>query len=138
MGEHRRSIRQTGFMHRRCSIGLLSFAQLEMRDHDVRIVDTNSCGVEIESDMQMEPGLVWFHSGIEDHQGGILLWSREQGERHRAAIRFLSLSAEDERHLRYWPPCPGQLRPCSDLEDALSLWMRAARREDHRSGPAIS
>lgn len=113
-------------MHRRCSLGLLSFAQLEISDHVVRILDINSCGLGVESDEQMEPGLVWFHNGVEDHRGGVLVWCSKQDERYRAGIRFLSLAPEDERLLRYWPPCPGQLRSCKDLEEVISVWMRAA------------
>jgi hypothetical protein len=97
-----------------------------MSNHVVRIVDISSRGVGVESDEQMEPGLVWFHNSVGDHRGGILLWSRKQGERYRAGIRFLSLTAENERLLRFWPPCPGQLRSCNDLEEVISVWLRAA------------
>ena len=127
MGEHRQARRQPTVMHRRCSMGLLSFTHLETSDHVVRIVDISSRGVGVESDEPIDPGLVWFHTRVEDHRGGILLWSRKQGDRYRAGIRFLFLSAEDERLLRYWPPCPGNLRPCSDLEEFVAAWMKAGR-----------
>lgn len=126
MDEHRQASRQPATLYRKCSLGLLSFAQLEISDHIVRILDSNSYGMGIESDERMEPGLVWFQSGVEGHRGGILVWCSPQGGRYRAGIRFLSLAPEDERLLRYWPPCPGQLRPCNDLEEVLSAWMKAA------------
>jgi hypothetical protein len=69
---------------------------LERSDHVVRIVDISSGRVGVESDEQMEPGLAWFNNSIGDHRGGVLLWSRKQGDRYRAGIRFMSLSAEDE------------------------------------------
>jgi len=127
MGEHREASRQPPVMYRRCFLGLLSFAHLETSDHVVSIVDISSRGVGVETDELMEPGLVWFHTSVGDHRGGILLWSRKQNDGYRAGIRFLSLTAEDERLLRYWPPCPGPLRPCSDLEEFISVWMRAGR-----------
>ena len=129
MREHRQASRQPA-IQRKCSLGLLSLAHLEMSDHVVRIVDISSRGVGVESDEQMEPGLVWFRAGVGDHRSGILLWSRKQDDRYRAGIRFLSLTDEDERFLRYWPPCPGQLRPCIDLEEVISAWMGAGRGQD--------
>lgn len=129
MGKHRLASRQQA-IQRRCSLGLLSLTHLEMSDHVVRIVDISSHGVGIESDEQMEPGLVWFHTSVEDHRGGILLWSRKQDDRYRSGVRFLSLTAEDERFLRYWPPCPGKLRPCVDLEEFITAWMKAGRGQD--------
>ena len=109
-------------------MGVLSFNHLEATDHVVRIVNISSHGVGVESDEQLEPGLVWFHTSVEDNRGGILLWSRKEGDRYRAGIQFLSLRAEDERLLRYWPPCPGNLRPCTELEELVAAWMRAAGR----------
>jgi hypothetical protein len=101
-----------------------------MSDHVVRIVDISSGGVGVESDEQMEPGLVWFYTSVEGHRGGILLWSRKQNDQYRAGIRFLSLSTEDELLLRNWPPCPGQLRPRIDIEKFISAWMKADRGQD--------
>jgi hypothetical protein len=93
--------------------------------------------VGIESDEQMEPGLVWFHNSVGDHRGGILLWSRKQDDQYRAGIRFLSLSTEVERLLRYWPPCPGQLRSCIDLEEFISTRMEAGRGQDRPGSELI-
>lgn len=126
MDEHRRSSRQPATIYRKCSLGLLSFAQLEITDHIVRILDSNSQGLGVESDERLEPGLVWFHSSVGDRRGGILVWCSKQGGLYRAGIRFLSLAPEDERLLRYWPPCPGQLRECNDLEEVVAAWMKAA------------
>jgi hypothetical protein len=127
MDEHRQASRLPPAMHRRCSLGLLSFTHLEISDHIVRILDISSCGLGVESDEQMEPGLVWFHNRVGVHRGGILVWNKKQADRYLASIRFLSLAPEDERLLRYWPPCPGQLRSCMDLEDVISVWMKAAK-----------
>ena len=129
MGEHRQTSRQR-VIQRSCFLGLVSFAHLVMSDHFVRIVDISSGGVGVESDEQMEPGLVWFHTSVNDHRCGILLWSREQDDQYRAGIRFLVLSAEDELLLRNWPPCPGPLRPCIDIEEFISVWMKAVRGQD--------
>ena len=136
MGDHRLASRQPA-IQRKCSLGLLSLMHLERSDHVVRIVDISSGGVGVESDEQMEPGLVWFHTGVGDHRGGILLWSRKQDDRYRAGIRFLSLTDEDERFLRYWPPCSGQLLPSIDLEEFISTWMKAGRGQD-RPGSDVS
>jgi hypothetical protein len=129
MGEHRQASRQPA-IQRRCSLGLLSLMHLEKSDHVVRIVDISSSGVGVESDEQMEPGMVWFNNNIGDHRGGVLLWSRKHDDQYRAGIRFLSFSAEDERILRNWPPCPGQLRSYIDLEENISVWMKAGRVQD--------
>jgi hypothetical protein len=136
MGEHRQASRQPA-IQRKCSLCHLSLTHLERSDHVVRIVDINSGGVGIESDEQMEPGLVWFHSSVGDHRSGILLWSRKQDDRYRAGIRFLSLSDEVERLLRYWPPCPGQLRSCIELEEFISPWMEAGRGQDRPGSELI-
>jgi hypothetical protein len=121
-------------------MGILSFTHLDWTDHVVRVVDISSRGVGIESDEELEQGLTWFHNSVGDHRGGILIWSRKQGELYRAGIRLLSLSEKDERSLRYWPPCDGKLRPCSGLEDSITTWMRslasdvhAAQQRDHRA-----
>jgi hypothetical protein len=112
-------------------VGILSFTHLDWTDHVVRVVDISSRGVGIESDEQLEQGLTWFHNSVGDHRGGILLWSRKQGELYRAGIRLLSLSEKDERALRYWPPCNGKLRPCSGLEESITTWMRLLASENH-------
>ena len=129
MGENRRTSRQPA-IQLKCSLGLLSLTHLEMTDHVVRIVDISGGGVGVVSDEQMEPGLVWFNTTVKDHRGGILLWSRKQDDQYRAGVRFLSLSAEEERILRNWPPCPDPLRPCIDVEEFITAWMSAARGQD--------
>jgi len=134
MGQRRQENRQQSVTPRRCFMGVLSFNHLEATDHVVRIVNISSHGVGVESDEQLEPGLVWFHTSVEDNRGGILLWSRKEGDRYRAGIQFLSLRAEDERLLRYWPPCPGNLRPCTELEELVAAWMRAAGRNQEPPG----
>ena len=136
MDEHRQASRQPTDIQRRCSMGLLSFTHLDRSDHVVRIVDISSSGMGVESDEQMEPGLVWFYNSVEDYRSGILLWSRKQDDRYRSGIRFLSLTDEDERLLRYWPPCPGKLRPCLDPEELISAWMRAGRGQDRPGSDA--
>ena len=136
MGEHRQAGRQPA-NQRRCFLGLLSPTHLERSDRVVRIVDISSRGVGVESDEQMEPGLVWFHTSVGDHRVGILLWSRKQDDWYRAGIRFLSLTDEVEQLLRYWPPCPGQLRSCIDLKEVLSAWMRADRGQDRPGSELI-
>jgi len=136
MGEHRQASRQPA-IQRRCSLRLLSSTRLEMSDHVVRIVDISSGGVGVESDEQMEPGLVRFPTGVGAHRSGILLWSRKQDGRYRAGIRFLSLAEKDERIMRYWPPCPGQLRSSIDLEEVISACMRAGRGQDRPGSELI-
>ncbi len=136
MGEYRQANRQPA-RQRKCSLGLLSFTHLKRSDHVVRIVDISGGGTGVESDEQLDPGLVWFHKSVEDHRNGILLWCRQLEGRYRAGIRFLSLSAEDERLLRYWPPCPGQLRSNIELEEFVFAWMKAGRDQD-RPGSDVS
>jgi len=130
LDEHRQASRQPTAIYHRCLVGILSFTHLDWTDHVVRVVDISSRGVGIESDDQLEQGLTWFHNSIGDHRGGILMWSKKQGELYRAGIRLLSLSEKDERSLRYWPPCDGKLRPCSGLEENITTWMRLLASED--------
>lgn len=131
LDEHRQASRQSTAFYHRCLVGILSFTHLDWTDHVVRVVDISSRGVGIESDEQLEQGLTWFHSSVGDNRGGILIWSRKQGELYRAGIRLLSLSEKDERSLRFWPPCNGKLRPCSGLEESITTWMRLLASEDH-------
>ncbi len=131
MKEHRETSRQPITVRRSCGLGVISFKKLEWAEYVVRVVDISGRGVGIESPCPLEPGFVLFWNKLGGHKGGVLLWSRKQGEQYRAGIRFVALSTEDERTLQFWPPCAGQLRPSRSPEDIVAAMMQSMTRDDH-------
>jgi hypothetical protein len=83
-----------------CSLVVINFKNHEWRDHDAQIVDISRHGVGIESTARMEEGFVWFRDRVGGFRGGVLMWSRQLGERFRSGIRFVPLSILEETTIR--------------------------------------
>ncbi len=102
----RREIRQHGVKRtlvtkdRDCALGVISFSNLELSDHLVKILDHSVIGVGIESDRPIEFGIIWFKEIIYGQRCGSLVWCKQIGSRYRAGIQFLSFSREQEEYLR--------------------------------------
>ena len=131
MEEHRQVNRQQITIQRRCSLGVISFKQLEWTDHEVQVVDISSRGVGVESRDRMDPGFVWFRERVGGFKGGVLLWSKKQGSRYRSGIRFLPLSLDDEKGMRQSHPSLGQHRPRRSPEEILSALMKSLTQDEH-------
>ena len=131
MSKSREANRQPIQIQRTCALGVISFKELDWTDHVVQVVNLSNRGVGVESEEQMEPGLVWFRDRVGGFKGGVLLWSRKHNGRYRSGIRFVSLSDEDERALQFWQPCSGKRKPCGEHEEVISALMKSITRDDH-------
>jgi hypothetical protein len=99
-GNKNRGVRRYPVSARRvCALGILTFRQLEWTALDVQIVDISVVGIGIESNQQIEPGIVWFKERVGGFKSGVLIWSRQDGPPFRAGIKFVSLSRDKEVYL---------------------------------------
>lgn len=83
-----------------CSIGVISFNNLEWSDHLVRIVDFSVTGIGIESDRPIQAGVVWFKENLYGQKCGSLVWCKKDSVRYRAGIKFIYLTRKQEEYLR--------------------------------------
>jgi len=60
-----------------CSIGVISFNNLDWSDHLVKIVDFSVTGIGIESDRLIEPGVIWFKENLYGQKYGSLVWCKK-------------------------------------------------------------
>ena len=81
------------------SMGVIAFAQLTRKEHVVRIVDFSVVGVGIEMTERIGPGLVYFKEPVGGQKFGVLVWSKQYGDRYRAGIKFVVVSSEEEVYL---------------------------------------
>ncbi len=105
MNERRDNQRQEVKRHpvtrqRDCSLGVISFHNLEWTDYLAKIVDYSVIGIGIESDQPIQPGLIWFKECVYGQKCGVLVWCKRIGDRYRAGIQFGSLSRAEEEYLR--------------------------------------
>ena len=82
------------------SMGVIAFAQPTRIEYVVRIVDFSVVGVGIEMAERIEPGLVYFKEPVGGQKFGVLVWSKQRGDRYRAGIKFVVLSSEEEVYLQ--------------------------------------
>ncbi len=99
--EHRNSgIRRHIFPSQRTStIRVISFDRLLQTEHVVHFVDLSVVGVGIESSEPVEAGLVYFKEQVAGHKFGVVAWCRQNGDRCRAGINFLTLPIEKEQYV---------------------------------------
>jgi hypothetical protein len=79
---------------------VINFKNLGWKDHRARIVDISRHGVGIEASDKMEEGFVWFRDRVGGFRGGVLMWSRQVGDKFRAGVRFVPLSILEETTIR--------------------------------------
>ncbi|HEX9019964.1 MAG TPA: PilZ domain-containing protein [Nitrospirota bacterium] len=120
--------------HRDCSLGIIAFKRLEWTDLVARIVDMSVIGIGIEASQQVEPGLVWFKECVGGHKSGVLLWSKPDGPRYRAGIKFVSLSRDEEAYLQEQVKQSLPREPIRDPKRILSMIIESYKKErsDHR------
>jgi hypothetical protein len=114
MDEMRDVQRQPIIIKRDCVMGIITFKQLEWKDHVAQIVDLSKKGVGVESTTHLEPGFVWFKDRVAGYKGGILVWSKQRGARYRAGIKFLFLSRDAEQSVQ---ERLARLKPHTPLRD---------------------
>ncbi len=132
--QRRRLKRHPVAVHRDCSLGLIAFENLEVKEHRARIVDLSATGLGIESDGPLDPGLIWFKEYVYGQKCGVLVWCKQNGIKYRAGIQFLALNHAEEEYLRRQVE---QSRPCMPLQDpdrvvaSLVSYYRKSQEEYH-------
>ncbi len=133
MEKQRRTNRQPIDIVRRCSVGVISFKELSWTDHVVRLVDLSKEGVGIEAADRIEPGFVWFRERVGGYKGGVLLWSKQSGDQFRGGIRFLNLTAAEERSIEE-PVVPRTAhKPRRSPEEIINQLVHSMTRDDRNA-----
>jgi hypothetical protein len=114
MNDMRDVQRQPINVKRDCILGIITFKQLEWKDHVAQVVDLSKKGVGIESITHLEPGFVWFKDRVGGHKGGVLVWSKQLGTKYRAGIKFLIMSRDAEQSVQ---ERLARLKPHTPLRD---------------------
>ncbi|MDA8099256.1 MAG: PilZ domain-containing protein [Nitrospiraceae bacterium] len=100
MGEPARQSRRYTVEQRSSFIVVIDFKNLEWKDHLAKIVDISRTGVGIETAEKLESGFVWFRDRVGGFRGGVMMWCKQTGQKHRAGIRFVPLSIIEETTIR--------------------------------------
>jgi len=111
-----------------CLIPFKSLVSTVMVAH---VIDISAKGVGIEAGQQLEPGFVWFRDRIGGFKGGLLVWSRQVGEKYRAGVRFVSLSREKELFVQDRVTSLRPLEPLHNPEVVISTILEAMTRDSH-------
>jgi len=128
MDELRDVQRQPISVKRDCLLGIITFKQLQWKDHVAQIVDLSKKGVGVESITHLEPGFVWFRDRVGGYKGGVLVWSKQHGPRYRAGIRFLFLSRDQEQSVQERLARLKEHTPLRDPEEIIATLMESIDR----------
>ena len=123
---------------RDCSLGVISFSNLELMDYQAKIVDVSVIGVGIESPRVIQPGIIWFSKSISGHKYGTLVWCKQIGETYRAGIQFLSLSREEEEYIRRQIEQGQPNAPVKDPDRIVARLIDGIRREREQTSGGAS
>ncbi|MGE5174211.1 MAG: hypothetical protein ACM3MD_10335 [Betaproteobacteria bacterium] len=114
---------------RDCSLGVISFKNLEWTDHLAKIVDYSVIGIGIESDQPLQPGIIWFKECVYGQKYGVLVWCKQIGPRYRAGIQFGTLSRAEEDYLRQQVGQVQPHKPVQDPEQIIAKLIDGVRKE---------
>jgi hypothetical protein len=118
---------------RDCSLGVISFSNLERVDYQAKIVDLSVIGIGIESSQLIAPGIIWFRKCVSGQKYGSLVWCKQIGDTYRAGIQFLSLSREEEEYIRRQIEQGQPNAPVSDPDRIVARLIDGIRREREHS-----
>jgi PilZ domain len=127
MDDHRQSQRQPIMVQRDCAMDVISFKQLDRTDHHGHIVNISKTGVCIESNIPMEPGLVWFRARIWGQHSGVMLWSKQVGTQYRSGIRFATLPSDADLGANDQLAQSGTHEPLKDLQKIVALQLESIK-----------
>lgn len=127
--KHRGVRRYPVTAHRECPMGVITFQQLEWKNHDAQIIDISIIGVGIESSQQIEPGLVWFKERIGGYKSGVLMWSKQSGPLYRAGIKFVPLSRDEEAYVQEQVKQSLPLKRVHDPARIISTLIESVKKE---------
>jgi hypothetical protein len=102
-----------------CAMSVISFKSLDWTDAVADLVDISPEGLGIEARTPMEPGFVWFYDMIDGQKGGLLMWSKQFGNRFRGGIRFVPLAPDTARRVQENIEGLGPLRNPEDVINAI-------------------
>src|SRR5512143_4340150 len=100
MAGTRQSVNYAVALRRDCMLCVITFKDLAWKEIKATVVDISRQGVGMESDTRTAPGFVWFRDRLGGFKGGILMWSRRSGNKHRAGIRFVPLTYSEEQFIQ--------------------------------------
>ena len=132
--QRKRLRRHSVASQRDCSLGVITFENLEWTDHSARIVDLSATGLGIESDRPLDPGIIWFKDYVYGQRCGVLVWCKQSGLGYRAGIQFVTLNQTQEEYLRKQVE---RSQSCTQLQDperivaTLADYLRKEREEIH-------
>ncbi len=134
MNERRDNQRQEVKQHpvtkpRDCSLGVISFHNLEWTDYFAKILDYSVIGIGVESDRPIQPGLIWFKECIYGQKCGVLVWCKQIGDRYRAGIKFGSLSRAEEEYLRQQVEQVEPHKPVHDPERIIAKLIDSMKKD---------
>ena len=110
-------------MEQDCRLGVIAFENLVWTEHSVKIIDLSVTGIGIETERQIEPGIIWFKEHVYGQRCGFLVWCNKSGDRYRGGIQFVSLTRADEEYLRRQVNQVQPLEPFQDPNRLLAKMM---------------
>ncbi|HTG01700.1 MAG TPA: PilZ domain-containing protein [Nitrospirota bacterium] len=118
-----------------CSLGVISFENLERIDYQAKILDLSVIGIGIESPKRIPPGIIWFRKCVSGQKYGTLVWCKEIGGAYRAGIQFLTLSREEEDYITRQIEEGHPNEPVSDPDHIVSQLIDVIKKErEHSAG----
>jgi hypothetical protein len=115
--------RHTVVMDRDCRLGVISCENFVWTEHSVKIVDLSIIGIGVETERQIEPGIIWFKEPVYGQRCGFLIWSKQFGDRYRSGIQFVSLNRADEEYLHRQVSRTQSREPFQDPDQVLARMM---------------
>jgi hypothetical protein len=131
MNDQRHTHRQPVIVQRSCSLGVITFKQLEWTNHFVHLVDISKNGVGVESAGRIDPGFVWFNDRVGGCKGGVLLWSKCLGTQYRAGIRLVPLTRDEELYVQQRSAPAGPHKPLRNPEELVQTIINSMTKNDH-------
>jgi len=112
-----------------CSLGVITFENLERTDHRARVVDLSATGIGIESDRPIEPGIIWFKDSVYGQKCGILVWCQNSGFQYRAGIQFINLNQTEEECLRQQIEGSQRCKPLLNPQRVIATLIDSIRKD---------
>ncbi|MDA8099257.1 MAG: hypothetical protein M0042_06495 [Nitrospiraceae bacterium] len=85
--------------HRIIQFTVITFKDMEWKDDRAVVVDLGRQGVGVETPAKLDPGFIWFKDKVGGFRAGVLMWSRPVGTNHRAGIRLVQLTQDEEQFI---------------------------------------
>ena len=100
-------------------MSVISFKRLDWTDLVVSVVDISPQGAGVEVENRVDPGFVWFSDTVGGRKGGLLMWSKQLGNKFRGGIKFAPLSPDEEQSIQEKLAGSGQLKDPTVIVDTI-------------------